>query len=90
MTSFSNYAGQLIASGTYKNGPVVALESSVDRQTLNNLDLINGLIPKISKTIIKETVIRTNDLERVFTKGSLPFGVGFETAAFEAGAPNKK
>lgn len=90
MTAFSNYAGQLVASGTYKNGPVVALESTVDRQTLNNLELINGLIPKISKTLIKETVIRSNDLERIFTKGSLPFGVGFEIAAFVAGAPNKK
>lgn len=90
MIDFSAFAGQEVASGVRTMGPAVALEQTVTRQTIDNMPLINGLIPKISKVLIRETRIRGNPLESMFIKGSLPYGVAMEQAAFTNGVPNKK
>jgi len=90
MPTFNNFAGQEVASGIRANEPVVAFEQESTRTTLNNLGLINSLIPKISRTLIRETRIMDNPLDRLFRKGSLPFGVGWEDAEFITGAKNKK
>lgn len=90
MVDFSAFAGQEVASGVRTMGPAVALEQTVTRETIDNMPLINGLIPKISKVLIRETRIRGNPLEPMFIKGSLPYGVAMEQAAFIDGVPNKK
>ena len=90
MPVFSEFAGQEVASGIRSNEPVIAFENESTRTVLNNLGLINGLIPKIGKVLIRETRIMDNPLDQIFRKNSLPFGVGFEDAEFAAGAVNKK
>jgi len=90
MASFDNFAGQLVASGTRENGPVIAFEQEATRNYLANMPLINGLVPKLAKVLIRETRIRGNPLEHMFIKGSLPYGVGMEEAAFLHGVENKK
>ena len=90
MVDFSAFAGQEVASGIRPNGPVIALEDTASRTYLANMGMINGLIPKLSKVLIRETRIRGNPLEAMFRKGALPYGVGMEQAAFIDGVPNKK
>lgn len=87
---FSNIAGQLVAGGTRNNTPVVALEQGIDETVLQNLEKINGLLPKLTRVIIHETRIHGNPLGKYFKKSSLPFGVGIENFQFEKGATNKK
>lgn len=88
--TFDNFAGQLVASGIRTNGPVIAFENTADRTALNNLGLINGLIPKLGKVLIRETRVKDSPLDPYFKKRSLPFGVGWEDAEFTEGAINKK
>lgn len=90
MVDFSAFAGQEVASGIRPNGPVIALEDTASRTYLANMDMINGLVPKLSKVLIRETRIRGNPLEAMFRKGSLPYGVGMEQVAFVDGTPNRK
>lgn len=90
MPTFNQFAGQEVASGIRTNEPVIAFENESTRTVLNNLGLINGLIPKIGKVLIRETRIMDNPLDGLFRKTALPFGVGFEDAEFVAGAKNKK
>lgn len=90
MPTFDQFAGQEVASGIRANEPVIAFENESTRTVLNNLGLINGLIPKIGKVLIRETRIMDNPLDAIFRKGALPFGVGWEDAEFIAGAKNKK
>ena len=90
MPTFDNFAGQEVASGIRANEPVIAFENESTRTVLNNLGLINGLIPKIGKVLIRETRIMDNPLDQIFRKSALPFGVGWEDAEFITGAKNKK
>lgn len=90
MADFNAFAGQEVASGVRPNGPVIAFEQVANRNYLANMDMINGLVPKLSKVLIRETRIRGNPLESMFKKGSLPYGVGMEQAEFMDGVPNKK
>ena len=90
MPTFDNFAGQEVASGIRSNEPVIAFENESTRTVLNNLGLINGLIPKIGKTIFRETRIFENPLDQIFRKTALPFGVGWEDAEFVTGGKNKK
>ena len=88
--TFADYAGQLVASGIRPNAPVIAFEDTADQTVLANIQMFGNLIPKISKTLIRETRIRSNPLDVCFRKSSLPFGVGFEEFQFSEGAVNKK
>ena len=90
MPAFNDFAGQLVASGIRPNEPVIALENESTRTVLNNLSLIGGLVPKLGRVIIRETRVQDLFLDKYFKKSSLPYGVGFEDAAFMTGASNKK
>lgn len=90
MPTFNQFAGQEVASGIRANEPVVAFETEGTRAVLNNLGLIDGLIPKLGRVLFRETRIFDSPLDRIFRKTALPFGVGFEDAEFVAGGKNKK
>ena len=90
MPSFSNYAGQLVSSGVRPNEPVIDFEVAGDATVYANISMFGGLLPKIAKTLIRETRIRANPLDIHFRKSSLPYGVGFEEFQFTEGAINKK
>ena len=90
MASFNNYAGQLVASGIRPNEPVMAFEDTGSAALLANTQMFGNLLPKIAKTLIRETRIRANPIDVHFKKSSLPFGVGFEEFQFTEGAMNKK
>ena len=90
MSGFDVYAGQEVASGIRKAEPVIAFEHNADRAYLNNMELINGLIPKIGKVLIHETRIMNNPLDRIWRRSALPYGVGIEHAQFAEGAVNTK
>lgn len=90
MPGWDDFAGQEIASGIRTNEPVIAFEDTATRTVLNNLAAIKGLIPKISKVIIRETRVEDNPLDQYFRKSRLPYGVGFEDFQFVDGAVNKK
>lgn len=90
MPTFSAFAGQEVADGIANNYPVVDFEEANTRAAYSGLSLIHGLLPKIGKTIIRETRVFESPLDRIFRKTALPFGVGFEDFEFAAGANNKK
>ena len=90
MATFNDYAGQLVASGVRPNEPVIAFEGTADQTVYANISMFGGLLPKIAKTLIRETRIRANPLDVHFRKSSLPYGVGFEEFQFTEGAVNKK
>ena len=90
MPTFSDYAGQLVASGIRPNEPVIAFEDTADQTVYANISMFGNLLPKIAKTLIRETRIRANPLDVHFRKSSLPYGVGFEEFQFTEGAINKK
>lgn len=90
MPSFSDYAGQLVSSGVRPNEPVIDFEVAGDATVYANISMFGGLLPKIAKTLIRETRIRANPLDVHFRKSSLPYGVGFEEFQFTEGAINKK
>lgn len=91
-SAFTPYAGQLVkggASTTPNNQPMIALGDGFDATALANLAKINGLLPKVSRTIIHETRVFRDPLARIFTTLEDPYGVATEHAAFSAGATNK-
>lgn len=90
MPTFKDFAGQEVASGIRANEPVIAFESEATRNTLNNLGLIDGIIPKLGRVLFRECRIMDNPLDKIFRKSSLPFGVGWEDAEFVSGGRNKK
>lgn len=90
MPTFGNFAGQEVASGISTNRPVVAFEEANTRAAYDSIDLVSGLLPKIGKTIFRETRVFSSPLDRIFRKTSLPFGVGFEDFEFRVGANNRK
>ena len=90
MPSFDDYAGQLVASGIRPNEPLLAFEETATATILANTQMFGNLLPKIAKTLIRETRIRANPLDVHFKKSSLPYGVGFEEFQFTEGAMNKK
>lgn len=87
---FTNFAGQLVASGIDTNMPLVALEQAVDSTTYANLNAINSLMPKIKDVFIRETRVFSNPLEPYITRFDERFGAGLEQAAFMVGAYNEK
>lgn len=89
-TRFTQFAGQLIASGIGPNQPVVALEQSVDSTVLANLNKIHGLVPKITDVFTRETRVFTNPLGPYITRFDSRYGAGMEQVAFKIGAYNKK
>lgn len=88
--TWADFAGQEVASGIRTNEPVIAFEEGDALSAYQSLSLINGLMPKIGKTLIRETRIFSSPLDRIFRKSSLPFGVGYEDFEFAAGGNNKK
>lgn len=90
MSGFDVYAGQEVASGIRTNEPVIAFEDTANASVLANLQMIGGLVPKISRVIVRETRVKEGNLNKYFKKISLPYGVGFEDAQFMNGATNKK
>lgn len=91
-TGFTPYAGQEVkggASTTPYNQPVIALGDPFSAAALANLAKINGLLPKVARTIIHETRVIKDPLARVFNTVEDPLGVATEHAAFSAGATNK-
>lgn len=90
MSGFDVYAGQEVASGIRKAEPAIAFEHAADRAYLSNMELINGLMPKIGKVLIHETRVMNNPLDRIWRRSSMPYGVGIEHAQFAEGAINAK
>ena len=91
-TRFSAYAGQEVAGGsstTPYNQPVIDFGDPFSAALLANLPKINGLIPKVGSTIVHDTMVFANPLERIFNKRDDPFGVATEHAAFVSGAANE-
>lgn len=90
MSSFNDFAGQLIASGVEPLVPLVDFEEGVDYATLQGMDLIRALTPKISQTRIMDVQIFPNPLRPMIDTFSVPLGVGLEEAGFVDGTPNIK
>ena len=91
-TGFAPYAGQVVkggASTTPYNQPTIALGDVFNETVLKNMAKINGLLPKVSRTIIHETRVIRDPLARIFTTIEDPLGVATEHAAFSTGATNK-
>ena len=92
-TSFGYLAGQEIAGGIRTspyNMPVITLGDSFNKTALANLSNINGLIPRIGRTIIHDTMVFRNPLDRIFNQLTDPYGVATEHAAFLRGSANRK
>ncbi|MDO4842630.1 MAG: hypothetical protein Q3982_08160 [Phoenicibacter congonensis] len=91
-SAFVPYAGQEVrggASTTPYNQPTIALGDAFNATALNNLAKINGLLPKVARTIIHETRVFRDPLARIFNTLEDPLGVATEHAAFATGAVNK-
>ena len=89
---WSAYAGQEVAGGsstTPYNQPVIDFGDYFNSTALSNLAAINGLIPKVSRTIIHDTMVYDAGIMRIFKRLDDPFGVATEHAIFSAGAVNK-
>lgn len=92
-SQFLQYAGQLVTAGAWTKpapSPAVALEESVDRTVLANLQTLHGLTQKIAEVIIHEPKVFDSPLESMIRKYGVPYGVGIESMGFLTGAPNKK
>lgn len=87
---FTQFAGQLVASGVGKNSPLVGLEDTVNETVLANLQKIHGLIPKITDVFVRETRIFSNPLSPHITVFNNRYGAGMEQVAFKIGAYNEK
>ena len=87
---FTQFAGQLIASGINTNMPLIALEGQVNATVLANLAKIHGLIPKITDVFVHETKIFQSPIEKFVTKFDSRYGAGMEQIAFAEGAYNQK
>ena len=90
MADFADFAGQLVASGTRPNQPLLDFEEEANATVLANLASVQGLLPKVSKVMVRETRIQDGSLDRYFRKTSLPYGAGMEEIQFATGAANKK
>lgn len=90
MSNFDRFAGQEIASGIRPNEPLMAFEEEATPAKLANIASTQGLIPKVSKSLVHETRILGGDLDRFFKKGSMPYGAGMEHIGFMDGANNAK
>ena len=91
-TRWNAYAGQEVAGGTSTipyNQPVIDFGDYFDRTALSTLATVNGLIPKISRTIVHDTMIYTGGIMNIFKRLDDPFGVATEHAIFSTGATNK-
>ena len=91
-TGSAPYAGQVVrggASTTPYNQPTIALGDVFNDTVLKNMAKINGLLPKVSRTIIHETRVIRDPLARIFTTIEDPLGVATEHAASSTGAANK-
>lgn len=92
-TQFGYLAGQEVVGGirsTPYNQPTIVLGDSFNATALANLTSINGLLPKIGRTIIHDTMVFRNPLDRIFNQLTDPFGVATEHAAFLRGSQNIK
>lgn len=89
-TQFGGFAGQLVASGTGPDMPLVALEQGVDSTVYANLDKIQGMMPKIKDIFVRETRVFANPLEQYITKFDERYGAGLEQVAVKYGAYNEK
>lgn len=87
---FTQFAGQLVASGVGKQSPLVGLEDKVDATVLANLEKIHGLIPKITDIFVRETRVFENPLGPYITQFNNKYGAGMEQVAFKIGAYNEK
>jgi len=87
---FDAFAGQLVPSGVRKNQPVVGLEDSTDATTVRNLEMIRGLLPKITDVWFKSVKVFGNPLDPFVTRRNATYGVGTEIAEFVEGVRNEK
>ena len=87
---FTQFAGQLVASGVGKQSPLVGLEDKVDATVYANLEKIHGLIPKITDVFVRETRVFENPLGPYITQFNNKYGAGMEQVAFKIGAYNEK
>ena len=91
-TRWSAYAGQEVAGGsstTPYNQPVIDFGDYMNATILANLSSINGLLPKVSRTIIHDTMVYEGGVMNIFKRLDDPFGVATEHAIFSTGAVNK-
>lgn len=91
---YALYAGQAgkaqgIRSTPYAS-PVIDLGDPFNATALANLNKINGLMPKIGKTIFHETSVYSPDILKAFKSYSSPFGVAVEDAGFQYVGIDKK
>ena len=89
---WSAYAGQEVAGGsstTPYNQPVIDFGDYFNATALANLSSINGLIPKVSRTIIHDTMVYDAGIMNIFKRLTDPYGVATEHAIFSGGANNK-
>ena len=87
---FEGFSGQLVASGIAPGVPLVALESTVNKNVIANLEAINGLLPTIKDIFIRETRVFQNPLRPYIIRFDERYGAGLEQAVFEDGAYNEK
>ena len=91
-TKWSAYAGQEVAGGsstTPYNQPVIDFGDYMNATILSNLSSINGLLPKVSRTIVHDTMVYNAGIMDIFKRMDDPFGVATEHAIFSTGATNK-
>lgn len=89
-TRFGKIAGQLIASGIDVNMPQIALEGVQNPTVFKNLEKINGLMPKISDTIIQPVKVFQSPIDRMVRRMDTRYGAAVEMAMFLEGAKNEK
>lgn len=91
-TRWSAYAGQEVAGGTSTtpyNQPTIDFGDYVTPATLSNMAAINGLIPKIGRVIVHDTMVYEAGIMNIFKRLDDPFGVATEHAIFNTGAVNR-
>lgn len=91
-TKWTAYAGQEVAGGsstTPYNQPVIDFGDYMNANILANLPKINSLIPRISRTIVHDTMVYEGGIMNIFKRLDDPFGVATEHAVFSTGAVNK-
>ena len=91
-TRWSAYAGQEVAGGsstTPYNQPVIDFGDYMNATVLSNLSAINGLIPKVGRVIVHDTMVYEAGIMDIFKRMDSPFGVAAEHAIFNTGAANK-
>ena len=89
---WSAYAGQEVAGGsstTPYNMPAIDFGDYFNANILATMPKINSLLPKVSRTIVHDTMIYDGGIMRMFKRLDDPFGVATEHAIFSTGAANK-